>query len=158
MRLDPGTVSWRPFDGPARPQAVLYAISLRHAGQPQEADRLLRDVLADVADVPIRGAEGKGFAEFVAHAFLGETDAAIAALQIAVDEGWLPGWWGLGFGAFDDNYAAVLDDPRFKRLFAGIEARVTDMREAFRADPDLPPDLLRAAGLAPVGADRPFGN
>ena len=153
-RLDADTASWRPFDGPAIPQAVIYAVLHRYAGQPQEANRLLRDVLAEVADKPIRGVEGKGFVEFVAHAFLGDTQAAIGALQVAVDEAWLPGWWGLEYGAFDENYAAVLEDPGFTRLYDQILARVTTMRESFRANPDLPQELLLEAGLGPSRAER----
>jgi len=153
-RLDPANMSWSYFDGPAIPQAVMFAVLHRYTDQPQEADRLLRDVLARVADVPVTGRRGKGFVEFVAHSFLGETDAAIEALRVAMNEGWLPGWWSLKFGAFDENYAAVLQDPRFERLYDQLLARATEMRESFRANPDLPRDLLLESGLSSARAER----
>lgn len=127
---------------------VMYAVLHRHSGQPKEAERLLRVLLDRIAGQPVRGAHGQGFTEFTIHAFLGETDAAIAALQTAVDEGWLPGWWSLEHGAFDANYAAVLADPRYKRLYREIDSRVADLRESFRANPDLPRERLLEAGLA----------
>jgi len=44
---------------------------------------------------------------------LSETDAAIAALEEVLAVGWLPGCWGLKQGAFDPDYAVVIEDPRF---------------------------------------------
>ena len=76
------------------------------------------------------------------------TDAAIDALQSAVDEGWLLDWWGLDHGDFDANYKAVLEDPGFKRLYNEIDSRVAELRESFRANPDLPQELLLEAGLS----------
>jgi hypothetical protein len=71
-----------------------------------------------------------------------------------VNAGWLPGWWGLKFGVFDENYAAVLEDPRFTDLYDQILARVTEMRESFRANPNLPQDVLLESGLASERANR----
>lgn len=150
--LDPGSMGWWNWDGPAIPQAVMYAALQRHAGEPERADRLLRDILERMEGAPVRGQRGKGFAEFAAYAFLGDADAAIDALQRAIDEGWLPGWWGLEHGAFDENYAAVLRDPRFTRLYKEINSRVTAMRESFLESPDLPQDVLLEAGLAPTAS------
>jgi hypothetical protein len=147
-RLDPEKLSLEYFRGPAFPPAVVYATLQRYTGHAAEADRRLRKILPRIAEEPIRGGRGKGFTEFTIHAFLGETDAAIRALQTAVDEAWLPGWWSLKFGAFDANYAAVLEDPRFEPLYLRIVSRVAEMRESFRANPDLPEALLLEAGLA----------
>ena len=135
------------FDNRALRPAVLHALLYRYVGQPEEADRLLRNLLERIADVPITGFEGKGFTEFTIYAFLGESDNAIEALRAAVDAGWLMEWWNLEYGEFDRNYASVLADSRFERLQADIEARVAAMRESFRADPDFPEEALRDAGL-----------
>jgi len=133
---------------------VVFAVLHRYTGQPEEADRLLREILAGFAGAPVRGQPGKGFAEFAVRAYLGETDAAIDALQAALDEGWLPGWWSLDHGAFDANYAAVLEDPRFKRLYEELLSRVAAMRESFRGNPDLPREMLLEAGLESDGSNQ----
>lgn len=146
--LDAENLSWRNFDMRTVRPAVMYAILHRYTGEPEEADRLLRGMLAGMAEAPTRGIRGKGFTEFTIHAFLGETDAAIDALQSAVDEGWLLDWWGLDHGDFDANYKAVLEDPGFKRLYNEIDSRVAELRESFRANPDLPQELLLEAGLS----------
>ncbi len=120
------------------PMPALVAVLHRLTGDAGTCDRILREYLAKIAAEPIKGDDGIGFMRFTLHAFLGETDAAIAALEAAVKAGWLPGWWGLKSGSFDPKYAAVLADPRFVKLYAEIERRVTRMREDFLANPDLP--------------------
>ncbi|HMB61063.1 MAG TPA: hypothetical protein VKN35_14215 [Xanthomonadales bacterium] len=146
-RLNPEKMSLDYHDGPAITPAVMYAILHRYAGEPEASERLLRSLLPRIAQQNSENIRETGFAEFTVYAFLGETDKAIQALQAKVDEGWLLGWWSLEFGAFDPNYAAVLEDPRYKRLFNQIVSRVTEMRESFRANPDLPQELLQEAGL-----------
>jgi tetratricopeptide (TPR) repeat protein len=121
------------------PTPALVAVLHRLTGDDGSCNRILRDFLARIAAEPVKGDyEGSGFMRFTLHAFLGETDAAIAALEEAVKAGWLPGWWGLKAGAFDPNYAAVMADPRFERLYGELEDRVKRMREDFLAHPDLP--------------------
>ncbi|MGH8033579.1 MAG: hypothetical protein ACREO9_00025, partial [Lysobacterales bacterium] len=117
---------------------VLFAILQRLTDDPESADRGLREFLERISGKPITSLDGIGFTRFAIHAFLGETDAAIVALQEALDAGWLAGWWGLKSGDFDPNYAAVIADPRFVTLYAEIEARVKSMREDFFAHPELP--------------------
>lgn len=146
-RLEVDKRTWDNFDNRALRPAVLHAVLYRYSGQPEETNRLLRDLLEQIADVPIAGFQGKGFTEFTIYAFLGESDKAIAALKAAADAGWLMEWWNLDDGAFDANYAAVLADPRFKQLHAGLVSRAAKMRESYRAEPDLPRDLLLEAGL-----------
>jgi TolB-like protein len=146
--FDLDNLSLSAMDGPAVSPAVIYAVLHRYAGQAELADQYLRQLLLRIAEEPDHSFGKMGFAEFTVHAFLGETDRAIEALQAAVDDGHLLGWWGLTFGDFDNNYAAVLADPRFERLHEEIIGRVTEMRESFRANPDLPRELLLEAGLA----------
>jgi hypothetical protein len=120
------------------PVPALVAALHRLTGDTETCDRILRDSLARIAAMPIKGDEGIGFLRFILHAFLGETNAAIAELDAAVESGFLQGWWRLKEGAFDPRYAAVLADPRFVKLYAEIESRVQHMREDFHAHPDLP--------------------
>jgi TolB-like protein/Tfp pilus assembly protein PilF len=128
---------WNRGAGPL-PTPALLAVLHRQTGDAETGDRILRDFLVRTAAQPTKGDEGTGFTRFISHAFLGETDAAIAALEDAVKIGHLQGWWGLKTGAFDPNYAAVLSDPRFVKLYAEIENRVRKMRENFLAHPELP--------------------
>ena len=130
-------------------QAVVFAVLHRYVGQPERAELLLRGLLEEMSDTPISGDRGKGFTEFVIHAFLGETDGAIVALQQVVDEGFLFGWWGLEFGDFDANYAAVLEDARFKALHSEVLSLAAAQRDAFRQNPAMPHELLVKAGLEP---------
>jgi len=117
---------------------VLMAVLHRLTGDPDGAERNLREFLGRIRDVPVNGKDGIGFTRFTIHAFLGETDAAIAALEEAMRAGWLPGWWGLKDGDFDPDYARVVADPRFISLYAEIRNRVRRMREDYRAKPGLP--------------------
>jgi TolB-like protein/Flp pilus assembly protein TadD len=151
--LDLDNLSRGALDGPAISPAVIYAVLHRYGGQPEEADRMLRELVPLADEQDSWGLGAGGFTVFTIHAFLGETDQAIEALQRAVDSGWLLGWWGLTFGDFDDNYAAVLADPRFEALHEEITSRVGQMRESFRANPDLPRELLLEAGLAASPVD-----
>ncbi|MGH8033580.1 MAG: hypothetical protein ACREO9_00030, partial [Lysobacterales bacterium] len=81
---DPNLMGWsNEFADPLR-APVLYAVLHRRTGEEAEADRLLRKFLEQTGTVPIMGDEGLGFTRFTAHAFLGETDAAIAALEEAL--------------------------------------------------------------------------
>jgi len=120
------------------PTPVMIAALYRLSGDTVRAERILRDFLQRTENDPIKGEEGIGFLRFMLHAALGETDAAITALESAVDAGWLPGWWSLQSGSFDANYAKVIADPRFIRLYREIEGRVTRMRADFLAHPELP--------------------
>ena len=149
--LNSQNLLWSNHDSRAFGSAVLYSVLHRYTGQEAEAERLLHELLSRLANEQITGKNGKGFTDFTIYAFLGETDAAIQALQEAVDEGYLSGWWSLEHGSFDANYAAVLEDPRYQRLFNQIVARVREMRESYQTNPGLPLDLLLEAGLDSPG-------
>jgi hypothetical protein len=71
-------------------------------------------------------------------ALLGETQAALDALEAAVDAGYVYEWWMLKEAAFDPDYATVLAEPRFEALYDRITARVAEQRDSFLADPELP--------------------
>ena len=140
----PDEASWSYLNrgaGPL-PTPAMVAVLHRLTGDEDTCDRILRDFLARTAEDPIIGDEGIGFLRFTLNAFLGDTDAAIVALEEVVKAGWLHGWWALKTGAFDPNYAAVIADPRFVTLYAEIENRVRQMREDFHANPELPEGMI----------------
>jgi hypothetical protein len=63
---------------------------------------------------------------------------AIGALETALREGWVSGWWGLRQGDFDKDYVTVTADPRFEALYSELEMKITHMCEEFLARPELP--------------------
>ena len=138
---DPAFWSYINRGAPPLPTPALFAVLHRLTGDEETCDRLLRESLVHIADEPIIGDLGVGFLRFTLNAFLGETDAAIEALEEAINAGWLPGWWALKLGDFDPRYAVVTADPRFIRLHAGLEERVKRMREDFLRNPGLPENV-----------------
>jgi len=86
---------------------------------------------------------------FSLHAFLGETELAISAFEKAANTGFSKGWWGLKDGAFDADYATVLADPPFQKLFATVESRIAGQREPYEANRELPIEMQVQAGLIP---------
>ena len=129
---------------------TIKAAILKLLGESDRAEAELRDHLADLAAAGPPELRQARFIPFTIHAMLGETDAAIAALQAAVEAD-LPwawwGWWALGDGAFDPDYAAVLADPRYQAIYDGMQARLTAMRESYETNPELPESELQEAGL-----------
>ncbi|HET6565288.1 MAG TPA: hypothetical protein VFG52_07740, partial [Xanthomonadales bacterium] len=142
-RLLPDPASWPTgnFAGMTLRTPVIIAALQRLEGEPEAAEAALRQLLLDISGRSITRPEGIGFTRFTIHAFLGDTDAAIAALEEAVNAGWLPGWWGLKLGAFDSNYARVIADPRFQNIYAKLENRVRQLREDYYANPELPAEF-----------------
>jgi len=134
---DPATWYVDNFANMALRTPVIVASLKRELGETGPAEVSLRKLLHDIADKPIAGSNGIGFTRFTIHAFLGDTDAAIAALEEALAAGWLSGWWGLRLGEFDANYARVVADPRFETIYGQIEGRVMRMRENYLANPEL---------------------
>jgi hypothetical protein len=100
---------------------------------------LLRDYLAFVRDPANEGLfPVQDWTEFTILAMLGRTEEALDEFERRVDAGYLYLWWQLKDGAFDPDYAAVVDDPRFEALYARITTRVDELRASFLAEPDLP--------------------
>jgi tetratricopeptide (TPR) repeat protein len=129
---------------------VISAAIRKLLGDRDRAEAELRDYLADLAALPTAELRQARFIPFTIHAMLGETDAAIVALQKAVNadvtSAWAS-WWSLKDGAFDPEYAAVLADPRYKAIYDGMQARLRTMRESYQANPELSAEDLLEAGL-----------
>jgi TolB-like protein len=129
---------------------VISAAIHKMLGDRERAEAELRDYLVELAALPPEQLPQARFIPFTIHAMLGETDAAIAALQTAVDANvpwaWW-GWWALKDGAFDPDYAAVLADPRYQAIYAGMESKLSAMRESYQANPELSEEDRREAGL-----------
>jgi len=129
---------------------VIRAGILKMLGEREQAETDLRDYLTDLAATPPEELAQARFIPFTIHAMLGDADAAVAALQQAVDAG-IPwawwGWWGLKDGEFDPDYAAVLADPRYQAIYADMAGRLDAMRTSYQANPELSEQDRREAGL-----------
>jgi TolB-like protein len=123
---------------------AMQAALMKHAGEHEQAERLLKDYLAHLQGRNRfwLGQHG-GYSEFVVYALLGETGQAVEALERAIDEGYFFFWWMLRDGAFDPDYAAVIADPRFEAVYARIVRRVGELREEFLAQPEPAEGQLR---------------
>ena len=126
---------------------VLLAALYKSTGQAESARQVLEGFLNTVRDSPPNGIGGLGFARFLALAVQGETGAALAELEAVAALGWSEDWWLLEALNFDPDVAAVTADPRFQAVNARLQERVQRMREDYLANPELPEDLRRRAGL-----------
>ena len=121
-----------------RPVVMLAALH-KQVGDRGRAEELLRDYLAFIREIEGDWSVGPpDWTEFTILAMLGETEAALAALERKGDSGYLYQWYKLKDAAFDPDYAAVIADPRFEELYARIAARVDAMRQSYLAEPELP--------------------
>jgi TolB-like protein len=126
------------WNEPLRPVVMLAAL-YKQAGDKARGEALLRDYLAFVRDPANEGLfPVQDWTEFTILAMLGRTEEALDEFERRVDAGYLYLWWQLKDGAFDPDYAAVVDDPRFEALYARITTRVDELRASFLAEPDLP--------------------
>jgi len=64
------------------------------------------------------------------YALEGKKNRALAALRLAIDEGWRVGWWRARSNL---NLELLHDEPDFQALLAKIETDMAAQREALRA-------------------------
>jgi TolB-like protein len=117
---------------------VLFGALLKASGHAGEARRALLDFLEQTADLPVVGQEGIGFGRFFAWAVLGDADAALAELDLAIEAGYSNDWWTLDLLDADPDFAKVIADPRFAAIRGKLEDRIRPMRESYLANPELP--------------------
>jgi hypothetical protein len=67
----------------------------------------------------------------MAHALLGEGDAALAELERVAATPYHHRWYDLISYAFDPNYSEVLDNPRFVAAFGRIKSRAERLRTEY---------------------------
>ncbi|MEM1189413.1 MAG: tetratricopeptide repeat protein [Pseudomonadota bacterium] len=84
----PLDVSWVNFSA-----ALDLAYLLKLTGAPIEASALLDAVDRYIVTIPRLGCCGYGIADVESAAIRGDVDAAIAALKLAIAEGWKADWW-----------------------------------------------------------------
>jgi len=122
--------------------SVELAAILRATGDRTRAERLLRFVLSEQDRVSRdleRGEMWWGNTRPQALALLGETDAALAALQKSFDTGFYAGWW---YRLVREHaYDELRGDPRFVALLDRMRAHAAEQHNQL--------DAMRAAGVVP---------
>lgn len=103
--------------------AINLAYLLQAMGQTERANRLLERALEVTRTMPRMGPNGYGSADVKIFALQGQKERALAALRLAVDEGWL-----LIFG-LDRELESLHDAPEYQAIVAEIDARLTAQRE-----------------------------
>jgi tetratricopeptide (TPR) repeat protein len=117
---------------------VLFAALLKANGRSGEVRQVLTRFLDQTRDLPAAGGGGIGFGRFFALAVLGDTDAALDALDFALDSGHTNNLWALDLLDSDPDFAKTIADPRFAEIMARLEERIRPLRESYLANPELP--------------------
>jgi TolB-like protein len=124
------------------PPPLMTAALLKANGQPEEGRALIQEFLAATEGEPISCDAGVGFSRFLAHGFLGDASAAGAEMQAILDAPFAAMSWQLEVARFDPDYAATLDSPEVAPLYAELQRRILAMRESYRQNPELPPEVV----------------
>ena len=128
------------IDGTNYLAAIDLALVMKLTIEPMRAEELLNGSFDYIQTIPRLGWEGYGIADVHIFALQGKTDAAFAAFQQAIDQGWRPiGQYPLDR---DPNLAALREEPAFQAILDELEAdmsaqleRVTAMDRAGELDP-----------------------
>jgi TolB-like protein len=108
-------------------EAIETALILKESGDSERADALLTAALESMQSLKRnRGASAYGFSDVEAYSILGQTENALAALELAVDIEYLNGWQALNFMP---HYDAIRDDPRFTTALRNLAAAADEARK-----------------------------
>jgi TolB-like protein/DNA-binding winged helix-turn-helix (wHTH) protein/Tfp pilus assembly protein PilF len=114
-------VGWRTFAA-----AVDLAQVVKRTGDDARAERLLSGAERIVAEIPRLGCCGYAVADVEIHAIRGDVDAALAALERAVADGWRRHWWWET--ERNPNLALLHGEPRFRAAVASLRREMETVR------------------------------
>ena len=103
---------------------------LQRTGDVERANLLLENSRDAIQSMPRLGVWGFGISDVEIYALEGKKNRALAALRLAIDEGWRVGWWRARSNL---NLELLHDEPDFQALLAKIETDMAAQREALRA-------------------------
>jgi tetratricopeptide (TPR) repeat protein len=119
--------------------AIDLALVLTKTGEQERADMLLERALSFLPSPRQRG-DGFRISDALIYAQQGKTQAALAALRKAMDQGWRESWWF--YFDHDMNLDLIRDEPEFQAMLEEIKAdmaaqlaRVRAMDEAGQLEP-----------------------
>jgi len=99
--------------------AIDYAHVLARSGEHRRANRLLDCSLAFIRTVPRMGQEGYWISDAIIYSLRGDTNAALAALREAIDQGWRACWWY--YLNHDPNFEAIRGEREFQAMVQELE-------------------------------------
>ena len=124
--------------------AADLALLLQRAGEPGAANALI-----DAGLAWLRRTQPAGVYDFLPNivdvellALAGEKNAAMDALQKAVDSGWRYNW---RYTIRNETLASLRDDPRFQAIISLLQDDMANQLDAIRALPDMGEFDLRSA-------------
>jgi TolB-like protein/Tfp pilus assembly protein PilF len=112
------------IDGDNFEPAIDLALVLIKTGEQDRADLLLARSLAHLQTTPRLGPSGYGIADVLIYALQGKTEAALAKLRQAIDQGWRESWWF--YLEHDPNLDSLREEPEFQAMLEEVRA---DMRK-----------------------------
>ncbi len=112
-------------------QAIDLALVLSKTGEQERADLLLDRSLTFIPTIPRLSFAGYGISDVLVYAQQGKTEAALASLREAIDQGWRFSWWY--YLEHDPNLDSIRDEPEFQAMVAEIKADMAAQLERVRA-------------------------
>ena len=112
--------------------ATDYAGLLIQSGESDRAADYLDDVETFISKVPRMGWWGYGILDAEIAAIQGKHEAALDALEDAVDAGWMEDWW---FNAkYNPNLKSLHDEPRYQALMQRLSEKAARQLALYRED------------------------
>ncbi len=110
--------------------AIDLALVLAKTGEQERADLLLDRTLMFLPTIPRLGEDGSGISDVLIYALQGNTEAALAALRQAIDQGWRTSWWF--YLELDPNLDSIRNEPEFKAMVEKIKSDMAVQLERVR--------------------------
>jgi TolB-like protein/Tfp pilus assembly protein PilF len=111
--------------------AIDLAYVLSKTGEQERADLLLDRSLTFIETIPRLGLAGFWVSDVKIYAQQGKTEAALAALRQAIDQGWRTYWWY--YLEHDKNLDSIRHEPEFQAMVEEIKADMAAQLERLRA-------------------------
>ncbi len=103
---------------------------LTRTGEQERADLLLDRSPTFIRPIPRLGAAGYRISDVLIFALQGKTEAALAALRQAIDQGWRTTWWF--YLERDPSLDSIRDEPEFQVMVEEIKADMAAQLEHVR--------------------------
>jgi len=111
--------------------AADYAGLLIELGDANRAAEYIADVESFIARVSRLGWWGYGILDAEIAAIQGDREAALDALEAAIDAGWIENWW---FNEkYNPNLVSLHGDPRYEALFQRLADKAAEQLALYRA-------------------------
>ena len=110
--------------------AIDLASVLIKTGEHERADLLLDRALMILPTIPRLGMDGYTISDVRIYALQGKSEAALASLRQAIDQGWRGMWWF--YLGHDSSLDSIRDEPEFQDMLQEIKADMAAQLERVR--------------------------